>query len=118
MTRNTRIWYHPSLVATSTLEDVQNVVRHEDGMAKKRRIKSKHTGVLEEGIGTGRGKRAKVIPPTMVGEFSTLSPEPSSSEAAPSASPQHGRCAGTHYSRTPQSRSSTVRRSPRLMAQA
>ncbi|GAA5860347.1 hypothetical protein JCM3774_000387 [Rhodotorula dairenensis] len=82
VTRNTRIWYHPSLVASSTLEDVQRVGRHEDGMAKKRRVKSKHTGVLEEGVGTGRGKRAKVLPPTKTGDFPTQSPAPSSSNGA------------------------------------
>ncbi|BGP53153.1 hypothetical protein JCM8202_003669 [Rhodotorula sphaerocarpa] len=82
VTRNTRIWYHPVLDASSTLDDVQNVGRHEDGMAKKRRVKSKHTGVLEEGIGTGRGKRSKVTPPTRLSEFGGTSQSP-----APSASP-------------------------------
>lgn len=91
MTRNTRIWYHPSLVATSTLEDVQRVGRHEDGMAKKRRVKSKHTGVLEEGIGTGRGKRAKVLPPTKSGDFATQSPAPSSSNGASASRPTRSR---------------------------
>lgn len=51
-------------------------------MAKKRRVKSKHTGVLEEGIGTGRGKRSKVTPPTRLSEFGGTSQSP-----APSASP-------------------------------
>lgn len=99
VTRNTRIWYHPALDRDSTLGDVQNVGRHEDGMAKKRRIKSKHTGVLEDGIGTGRGKRSWVTPPTQLDDFPKppgMSPTPTprkrrrkaseSTSQAPSAS--------------------------------
>ncbi|GAA5919544.1 hypothetical protein JCM1841_001001 [Sporobolomyces salmonicolor] len=55
--RQTRIWYHTSLHSKSTWEDVARVGRHEDGMAKKRRVRSKKTGVLEEGAGRkGRPK--------------------------------------------------------------
>ncbi|GAA5911398.1 hypothetical protein JCM5296_002971 [Sporobolomyces johnsonii] len=55
--RQTRIWYHTSLHSKSTWADVARVGRHEDGMAKKRRVRSKKTGVLEEGAGRkGRPK--------------------------------------------------------------
>ncbi|GAA5873269.1 hypothetical protein JCM16303_001075 [Sporobolomyces ruberrimus] len=48
ITRETRIWYHTSLHSRSTWDDVANVARHEDGMAKKRRVRSKKTGVEEK----------------------------------------------------------------------
>ncbi|GAA6022588.1 hypothetical protein JCM11491_000693 [Sporobolomyces phaffii] len=48
ITRETRIWYHTSLHSRSTWDDVARVTRHEDGMAKKRRVRSKRTGVVEE----------------------------------------------------------------------
>lgn len=46
--RMTRIWYHTTLHSGSTWDDVANVVRHEDGMAKKRRVRSKRTGIEEQ----------------------------------------------------------------------
>ncbi|GAA5923944.1 uncharacterized protein JCM15063_005506 [Sporobolomyces koalae] len=55
ITRDHRIWYHTSLHSKSTWADVAEVNRHEDGMAKKRRVRSKKTGV-EEGAAPRKGR--------------------------------------------------------------
>ncbi|BGP29222.1 hypothetical protein JCM10296v2_000960 [Rhodotorula toruloides] len=65
VTRQTRIWYHTTLRSDSSWDDVNAVGRHEDGLAKKRRVKSKTTGIMEEGPGIGRTKRKKGTPPSI-----------------------------------------------------
>ncbi|GEM12001.1 heat shock factor (HSF)-type transcription factor [Rhodotorula toruloides] len=65
VTRQTRIWYHTTLRSDSSWDDVNAVGRHEDGLAKKRRVKSKTTGIIEEGPGIGRTKRKKGTPPSI-----------------------------------------------------
>ncbi|GAA6048063.1 hypothetical protein JCM3770_000173 [Rhodotorula araucariae] len=71
--RQTRIWYHTQLHSGSTWNDVQSVGRHEDGMAKKRRVKTKHEGGDGDGDGPEgsqppKAKRAKTQPPKLEGD--------------------------------------------------